>query len=105
MAKVQKNAAAPFPLVRPQDQLQRPEELARVSLNTLGSRALKESGGYLYEEFLPKLRGQNGAKLYAEMENNSSVLGTVRWVFRALITQLTWEFAPRKGTGLSLIHI
>lgn len=99
MAKVQKNAAAPFPLARPQDQLQRPEELARVSLNTLGARALKESGGYLYEEFLPKLRGQNGAKLYAEMENNSSVLGTVRWVFRALITQLTWEFAPRKGTG------
>lgn len=75
------------------------EELLITSLASIGTSGLKRTGGFIYEEFLPKLQGLNGAKFYREMEDNASVLGTVRWVFRALVTQLTWKFEPCERGG------
>jgi hypothetical protein len=93
--KFKKPAAAPIDSVADQAR----EELLTMSLETRGTTGLKQTGGYVYEEFLPKLRGLNGAKFFREMEDNSSVLGTVRFVFRALVTQLEWKFTACERGG------
>jgi len=67
-------------------------------LNILGTTGLKESGGYIYEEFLPRLQQQKGNRLYHEMINNSSVIGATRFLIRSLARQVEWRVEPANET-------
>lgn len=65
-------------------------------LATLGTSGLKHSGGLVYEEFLQKLQGSNGVRLYAEMEKNSAAIGAIRQLVRDLARQVKWEVVPNE---------
>ena len=54
----------------------------------IGSTGLKQSGGYIDEEWHPKLRGTYGPKVYREMSDNSSALGAIRHIIKALVRQV-----------------
>jgi len=57
----------------------------------LGVSGLKQSGGMVDEEFYALLRGINGVKVYREMSDNSSTIGAIRYVIKALVRQVEWR--------------
>lgn len=63
-------------------------------LSTLGTSGLKETGGWIYEEFLPQLTGGKAARFYDEMSKNSATLGSVRRLVRDLTRQVEWNMVP-----------
>lgn len=60
-------------------------------LSPIGTSGLKESGGWIYEEFLPQLAGRKGQHLYAEMAANSASIGAIRMLVRDLVRQVEWS--------------
>ncbi len=60
----------------------------------LGSSGLKHHSGIIDEEFLHRLRGRNGIKLYNEMRNNSSIIAAALNVISLLIRQVEWRIEP-----------
>lgn len=61
---------------------------------SLGSTGLKQTCGYIDEEWHPKLRGTYGPKVYREMVDNSSAIGAIRYTIRALARQVEWRIEP-----------
>ena len=66
----------------------------KLDLQVLGTSGLKEYGGVIDEEFHPKLRGEYGPKVYREMADNSSTVGAIRYIIRALVRQVDWRVEP-----------
>lgn len=60
-------------------------------LLSLGSHGLKQSGGWVLEEFLTNLRGRQGVQYYKEMRANSSMIGALLVVFESLLCQVEWD--------------
>jgi len=71
-----------------------PEEKKSNPFTSIGSTGLKQSSGYIDEEWHPKLRGPYGPKVYREMADNSSAIGAIRYVIRALVRQVEWRVEP-----------
>ena len=62
--------------------------------NTLGKSGLKHYSGVLYEEFLPQLQGQKGIKVYDEMAENDSVIGSGLLAIESLLRSVPWVVEP-----------
>lgn len=60
----------------------------------IGSSGLKQSAGFIREEFLQELQGPRGMKKYREMEANSSVIGSCLAMITMLIRQVKWHVEP-----------
>jgi hypothetical protein len=63
----------------------------RISLGTTG---LKQSGGFIHEEFLTRLRGKNAIRTYNEMVHNSPVLAAAIGIIELLVRQVEWHVEP-----------
>lgn len=57
----------------------------------LGTTGLKRSGGYVYEEWHPKLRGSKAVRVYREMRDNDATTGAVLYAMESLILQAPWH--------------
>ena len=57
----------------------------------LGKTGLKESNGWVYEEFLPKLRWPRAGAVYQEMSSNDPVITAIMLTAKQLIKQVTWS--------------
>lgn len=66
----------------------------RPDLSELGTTGLKHSAGIVVEEFLPQLRGSQGAKVYREMSDNDPVVGSFLFAVEKIITRIEWRFDP-----------
>lgn len=60
----------------------------------LGSTGLNRFGGYVYEEFLPELRGRSAIKIYTEMAENDATVGSLLFAVKMLIRQVEWPIVP-----------
>lgn len=60
----------------------------------IGSTGLKQSGGYIDEEFLARLRGMQGIRYYREMIDNSPIIAAALNVIEMLIRQVEWRVEP-----------
>ncbi|NIQ91033.1 MAG: hypothetical protein GWM98_04790 [Nitrospinaceae bacterium] len=69
-------------------------EINKMDLGVLGFSGLKQYGGVIDEEWHPKLRGDFGPKVYREMSDNSSVIGAVLYIIRALVRQVEFRIEP-----------
>ena len=69
----------------------------RMHLGSIGSTGLRQSGGYIDEEFLLRLRGQNGIKLYKEMSQNNSVIGSILYIIDMIVRQVEWRVETPPG--------
>lgn len=56
----------------------------------VGSTGLRQSGGFVNEEFLTRLRGLNGVRFYREMMDNNSVIGAIMFIVKSLVRQVPW---------------
>lgn len=61
---------------------------------SLGQTGLKHAAGYVFEEFLPRLQGINGVRLYREMADNSAIIGAALSVIELLVRQVDWRVEP-----------
>lgn len=57
---------------------------------TLGDTGLKAFSGFLQEEFLTKLSGDQGKRVYREMSDNDATIGAILEVFSSLIGGVEW---------------
>jgi hypothetical protein len=60
-------------------------------MTEIGSTGLKHSGGYVREEFLKELRGQNKYEIFNEMRKNDPVVGGVLTAIKSLMRQADWK--------------
>lgn len=57
----------------------------------LGTSGLKQSGGYIYEEFLKKLQWPYAGQVYQEMASNDPVITAILFCCRMLMRQVDWD--------------
>lgn len=65
--------------------------MAQDWFSELGRTGLRRWGGYIYEEFLPDLRGIWGARVYREMSSNDPVVGAILFSISMLVRQVSWR--------------
>jgi hypothetical protein len=63
----------------------------KSSLTEIGRTGLLQSGGVLYEEFLNKLRGEQGRRVFREMADNDPVIGGILLAFEKSLARLPWK--------------
>lgn len=68
-----------------------------ADFSELGSTGLKRSGGVITEEFLNRLRGQEGARAYREMADNDPVVGALLFAIERLLMRVEWRIDPFIG--------
>jgi hypothetical protein len=85
------------------DALPQPEFVAPLEsaldepMKEQGGTGLKGSepyGGWVYEEYLPQLRGMQGAKVYREMADNDPMCGAVLFALEMLMRAVKWRVEP-----------
>lgn len=63
-------------------------------LAELGVTGLEQSGGRIFEEFLPQLQGKRGIQVYKEMRDNDPTVGAMLFAIEMLIRQVEWRVEP-----------
>lgn len=61
------------------------------NMDELGNTGLRQSGGQINEEFLTRLRGAAGRKVYREMSDNDPIIGGILFAFEKTVTRLDWH--------------
>lgn len=62
-----------------------------IAFKEIGTTGLKESSGYIYEEFLPKLQWPRAGAVYQEMSYNDPVITAILLCSRQLIRKVEWS--------------
>lgn len=65
-----------------------------VAFNEIGNTGLKNSGGMVYEEFLPKLQWPRAGAVYHEMSSNDPVVTAILMASRQLVRKVEWSVEP-----------
>ena len=65
-----------------------------VAFNEIGNTGLKNSGGMVYEEFLPKLQWPRAGAVYHEMSSNDPVVTSILMASRQLVRKVEWSVEP-----------
>ena len=66
----------------------------RIDLGEIGTTGLKRTSGFVYDEFLTRLRGIQGVRTYREMADNDPVIGAILYAIEKVITRLEWRVDP-----------
>lgn len=66
----------------------------KANYKQLGNSGLRRQGGYVYEEFLPKLRWPRAGRIYQEMADNDPVVGGILYLAEMLIRNTDWQTTP-----------
>ena len=69
----------------------------------LGTTGLKQTGGFLHEEFLRQLAGQKGMRVYREMGDNDPVVGGLLFAIDMLFRQVEWRVEPAEAASVEEI--
>lgn len=63
---------------------------AGANFRQVGNTGLKRVGGYIYEEFLPELYGQNARRVYKEMRENDPIVGAMFFAIEMFLRKVDW---------------
>jgi hypothetical protein len=75
---------------------------AKVDYEELSSSGLKQSGGIIYEEFLPRLRGRLGRRVYEEMRSNDDAVSALLYSIDMLLRQVEWYVQPASDDNVDV---
>lgn len=64
----------------------------------IGVTGLKQASGFLWEEYLPQLRGRQGIRLYQEMSQNDPTVGAILRAFKLMIKSVDWKVTAADDT-------
>src|ERR1700719_1670290 len=59
-----------------------------------GSYGLRQYGGWVREEFLPQLVGREAARVYREMLDNETVVGSMMFAITQAMRKVGWRVTP-----------
>ncbi len=62
----------------------------RINSVPSGVTGLKQDHGYVYEEFLRELSGQNAVKIYGQMRDNDPIVGAVFFAIEMYLRKVQW---------------
>jgi len=74
--------------------LRPPQFNVGMAFSDLGSSGLRQWSGWVREEFLPQLQGRQAARVYREMQDNSSVIGALMFAINATMRRIEWRVDP-----------
>ena len=60
----------------------------------IGTTGLRQSGGQVFEDFLPNLRWPQAGRVYQEMSDNDPVVGAILYLAEMLIRNIHWSVKP-----------
>lgn len=63
-------------------------------MGEIGVTGVKRAAGYVDEEFLPALRGRKAVKIFREMSQNDSMVGSLLFTVEKLIREVDWKVTP-----------
>ncbi len=64
----------------------------------VGSSGLRQFSGWVREEFLQQLQGRQGARVYREMLDNSSMVGAITFAIIQTMRDVEWRVIPADQT-------
>jgi hypothetical protein len=64
----------------------------------LGISGVRQSEGYIDQEFLPNLRGRKGLQAYIEMRDNDPIIGAILQAITMLIRNVRWDVIPAEDS-------
>jgi hypothetical protein len=70
-----------------------PPKPSRPDMTIYGDSGLNRAAGYLYEEYLPELRGERGRRVLREMVNDP-IIGGILFAVDMMIRRLEWRVEP-----------
>ena len=65
-----------------------------LALETLGATGLRQTGGFIVEEWMQRLLGVQGIRVYREMKDNNAVIGAILLLIEQMIKQAEWRVEP-----------
>jgi hypothetical protein len=72
-----------------------PGEITNTNpLAEIGVSGIKQATGYLWEEYLPQLRGRQGIRVYQEMSQNDPTVGAILRAMELIVKALDWNVTP-----------
>lgn len=71
-------------------------------MSEIGTSGLERYSGYVFEEFITKLRGKKGVKIYDQMANNDSIIGSILFAINMLIRQVKWRIEPASKEAVDI---
>lgn len=74
------------------------EKLASPSMSELGVAGAKVSSGYVIEEFLQQLTGDEGRKVYREMRDNDATVNAVLFAIESVLRGVEWKIEENQKT-------
>lgn len=83
------------------DKLQTPPAGTPSPYSQIGVTALKVSSGYVFEEFLVDLQGDQGRRKFVEMSENDATVGALLAAFTLILRSVKWEARPAKDVPVS----
>jgi hypothetical protein len=69
----------------------------------VGASGLAQYGGFVREEFLPALQGDNARKVFREMYDNDPIVGAVVFAIQMLIRKVEWRVEPAEAATVEEI--
>lgn len=75
-----------------------PQYNSGMAFSDIGSSGLRQWSGWVREEFLPQLQGRQAARVYREMQDNSSVVGALIFAINATMRRIEWRVEPADGS-------
>jgi hypothetical protein len=73
----------------------------RVSNTEIGTTGLRETGGFVYDEFLPQLSSSRRHLVWREMADNDPVIGGLLFAIEMLTRQVEWRVDPADGASVA----
>lgn len=70
-------------------------------LGHTGLKGARPQEGWLYEEFLPQLRGIEGARVYRAMADNDPIIGAALFAFTMLLRNVAWTVEAADASDAS----
>lgn len=65
--------------------------IAAPNFQEIGRGGIKQSNGWIYEEFLPRLRWPKAGEVYQEMSDNDPVIAAILLISRQLFLNVEWS--------------
>ena len=75
---------------------------AKLDFDEIGTSGLKQSGGLIYEEFLPKLRGELGRRIFDEMRRNDDAVGALLYSIDMVLRPVDWYVQTASQDNIDL---
>jgi hypothetical protein len=70
-----------------------------AGMTALGNSGLRQSGGFISEEFLKELHGARGMRVFREMSDNDPTVGAILFAVSMLLRNVPWSFKAKDDSA------